>query len=421
VPEVEDGRWLIEHRFELERGEAAWLVRLGEFDAAGGWCADGQLSCVEWLTWFVKMGRSTAFEKLRVARQLRRRPVIADAFGSGRVSYSAVRAITRAEDADPEVDEALVQVAETGSPADVERAVRTYQAYRDQDLPPAELVARRRGVRLRRGGDGLVRVEGYLTELEAAELEAALAGLINREDSPISDGPGEGQSPAGDSNVGADTGEYAGEATLTDERDNEAAGQSPAGDWVEDHAVGLQHWAARQADAFMNLVRTGAAHIDPPNTGGADRHLVHVIVGPDGAASLIDGTPLQCTEAARVACDTALVEHRVNDAGEPLSLGRKTREWSTAQRRAALVRDGGHCRFPACRRRTADLHHHHWWERGGPTDIANGYLLCPHHHTLVHKGGFTAEGHPNHALTFHRPDGQPLGATTPTGRRAQPV
>ena len=239
MPNGDEGQWLIDHRVELERGEAAWLERLAEFDATGGWYGDGQLSCVDWLVWFVKMGRSTAFEKVRVARQLRRRPIIAEAFRTGRISYSAARTITRAEDPDEDVDQALVTVAESGSPADVERAVRTYQAYRDQDLPPAELVRQRRGIRLHPTGDGLVRVEGFLTELEAAELSAALALTIDREDhqpatlpteSPVRDSP----AAEAEEDCRAEEDEA---SSLSQEPAAEEPAESPGGDWWDQHAA----------------------------------------------------------------------------------------------------------------------------------------------------------------------------------------
>ncbi len=78
------GAWLVERRGELDRGEAGWLERLAEFDRDGLWAAEGQLSCVSWLVWRTNMGRSTAFDKLRVAHQLARRPIVAEALaGAG--------------------------------------------------------------------------------------------------------------------------------------------------------------------------------------------------------------------------------------------------------------------------------------------------------------------------------------------------
>jgi hypothetical protein len=32
-----------------------------------------------------------------------------------------------------------------------------------------------------------------------------------------------------------------------------------------------------------------------------------------------------------------------------------------------------------------DAHHLRHWADGGPTDLSNGTLLCPRHHTIVHR------------------------------------
>lgn len=49
---------------------------------------------------------------------------------------------------------------------------------------------------------------------------------------------------------------------------------------------------------------------------------------------------------------------------------------------------------------------------GGETRIENLALLCRHHHTLVHEGGWEVEGAPGR-LRFLRPDGTELGAPPP--------
>jgi Domain of unknown function (DUF222) len=181
--EIADRRaWLIEQRSRLDTGEATWLAELARFDTSGAWAADGQLSTLSWLMVFCRMSRSTAFEKLRVARQLTHRPQVAAALTEGRISYSAARTITRAEDPDPQVDDAFVTAAESATVADVEMIVRAYDAYRDQDRPLNEKIQARRGIRFIPVGDGLTRIDGQLTQLEAAELRSALELLINLED-----------------------------------------------------------------------------------------------------------------------------------------------------------------------------------------------------------------------------------------------
>lgn len=75
--------------------ECRWLGALVEFDHREGWYLDGQLSAGDWLVWRCGMSARTARDKLRVAHELCRRPLVAEAFAAGRLSYCQVRAITR--------------------------------------------------------------------------------------------------------------------------------------------------------------------------------------------------------------------------------------------------------------------------------------------------------------------------------------
>jgi len=72
--------------------------------------------------------------------------------GGGSVSYSAARAISRLDRPDPEVDEALIELARVGTVRDVEAAVRHFRLCAEQDRPPDVRWWERRGVRTRRVG-----------------------------------------------------------------------------------------------------------------------------------------------------------------------------------------------------------------------------------------------------------------------------
>jgi hypothetical protein len=165
----------------------------------------------------------------------------------------------------------------------------------------------------------------------------------------------------------------------------------------------------------MALARTALAHAGEEQAAGHDRYLVHVVRRADGVGFL-DGRPLHPASAAMIDCDCSTVAHTVGDGGEPLALGRKTREWSTAQRRAISVRDRGHCRFVGCRNRFYDIHHVRAWEDGGPTDVDNGCCQCRRHHRMLHHG-YRSEGDPDHEMRFFRPDGSYIGATYPAPAR----
>jgi hypothetical protein len=66
---------------------------------------------------------------------------------------------------------------------------------------------------------------------------------------------------------------------------------------------------------------------------------------------------------------------------------RLSRGFTAVQRIALAARDGG-CRFPGCDRPASwcEAHHIDQWERdNGRTDVADGILLCRHHHMLIHN------------------------------------
>ncbi|AMB59590.1 HNH endonuclease signature motif containing protein [Microterricola viridarii] len=79
--------------------------------------------------------------------------------------------------------------------------------------------------------------------------------------------------------------------------------------------------------------------------------------------------------------------------GEVLDLGRARRTFTRAQRIALAERDGG-CAWPGCPHPPgyAEAHHLKWWEKDdGPTDLANGILLCSGCHHRIHDNGWQIE------------------------------
>src|SRR5437588_4811950 len=94
---------------------ARWLALVAEFDRREGWRADGQLSCVDWLVWRCGMSRRAAYDRVRVAHELKRRPEVRARFESGALSYSKVREITRVAGANEETDRRLLDLAEVAT------------------------------------------------------------------------------------------------------------------------------------------------------------------------------------------------------------------------------------------------------------------------------------------------------------------
>jgi uncharacterized protein DUF222 len=121
-----------------------------------------------------------------------------------------------------------------------------------------------------------------------------------------------------------------------------------------------------------------------------DRPPTEVVVHVDAAtlAGHAGDAGVSAETSRRLLCDAGIVPMLEDAAGTPLDVGRKTRVFSTAMRRALVTRDGG-CRFPGCtHRRYVDGHHIQHWVADGETSMENCLLLCTRHHKLVHEGGF---------------------------------
>jgi hypothetical protein len=110
---------------------------------------------------------------------------------------------------------------------------------------------------------------------------------------------------------------------------------------------------------------------------------------PHGATGgmLDTGIALTPAELRLLACDAGIIPAVLGSPSQVLDLGRATRNWNIAQRRAFAIRDRG-CIAPGCDYPPSACDGHHsliTWADGGPTDLDNGALLCDFHHHQVHR------------------------------------
>jgi Domain of unknown function (DUF222) len=103
--------------------------------------------------------------------------------------------------------------------------------------------------------------------------------------------------------------------------------------------------------------------------------------------------PISAATARRLAAEAEIIPVVMNGRSEILDIGRAKRLFTTAQRLAMAIRDGG-CTWPGCEAPA------HWceaahaedpWSNTGKTDIANGALLCPFHHKRLDNDGWSFE------------------------------
>jgi len=144
------------------------LLMIREFDERGG-CLKWGLDCTsKWLAWRCDLSMATAREKVRVAQALKHLPLISAAFGSGELSYSKVRSLTRVANADNEAD--LVAFALRNTSSHVAEYCRELRMGAPASTDIAERAFAHRCLRVRRDADrGMLSVTVELP-LEAGEL-----------------------------------------------------------------------------------------------------------------------------------------------------------------------------------------------------------------------------------------------------------
>jgi hypothetical protein len=361
------------------------LVLIREFDKKGYWELPGLYSCAHWLNFRCGIGMNAAREKVRVAHALSGLPRIAAAFARGELSYSKVRAMTRIADAENE--DYLLMVARHGTAFHVEKLVSQYRRCRrgeemDRETDLANLQYEQRQVSVRYEPDGSMVFEARLPPEQGALVLKALQLKMDA------------RSTAAD--VSAETSAEVSRAT-------------PA----------REPFSRRFADALVDLAEAGLSG-EASASSAADRYQVVVHVAAETLTAdgrfkaerdrshLEDGPRVSAETSRRLACDCARVPLVEDEAGEPLSIGRKSRSIPPSIRRALKARDDG-CRFPGCtHKRFVDGHHIEHWANGGETSLENLVQLCRHHHRLVHEGGFACERLEGGRLVFRDRRQRPL-------------
>ena len=373
---------LLARQLNAETYRMLLLVR--DFDDRFGFAKWGFATCAEWLAWRCGLSLSAAREKARTAQALRGLPAISAAFADGRLSYSKVRALTRvAAQGDEDL---LLAYALDASASQVEERCRQMRNVEPDSVNAARRAWERRSLAIFRDrARGVVRITVELPEQDGELIARAIESAV----------------AAGDAALGV---EFASSA--------ERAADS---------------WRAQQVDALVAIMKrhlageTGHANANPSaeehrsagetklgsrSTAAADHYQVVVHVDESALRGGAGRSDLPMETVKRLCCDGSVISVIENERGTPLDVGRKQRTVPTALKRALWSRDRG-CSFPGCRKtRYVDAHHIHHWAAGGDTSLDNLTLLCTHHHTLLHEGGFTIHRDSNGGIYYRRPDGR---------------
>ncbi|MGW6172905.1 DUF222 domain-containing protein [Arthrobacter sp. NPDC055138] len=334
-----------------------------------------------------------------------RLPVLGKALAEGRIAGRAASLITDAVarvrpaagmETAAEMEAALVRQAVEADQDVLGKVARMWEAAADADgSEPSEAALRaKQGVfyRGRRGG------LHYFTLAADDAQYPALATVMNTATNPRLTGEnitaGNGTGMAAGTTVEGD-GEVPGTAAFLPAP---ASGTTDAvfGDGTTDQDAALldpRSFAQKQLAGLVAgcVVALSAGRL--PATGG-HRAQIMVTTGYKelagkltGPAHPVFGHPVSAKTVRRLACDASIIPVVLGSQSEVLDLGRASRFFTPAVRKALAVRDCG-CAFPGCTMPAVwcEAHHVVPWYRGGRTNVNNGVLLCIFHHDLVEQG-----------------------------------
>lgn len=337
------------------------LLLIREFEDRAGYLKWGLKDAAEWLSYRCDLGRSAAYEKVRVARSLRTLPAISESFSTGELSYSKVRALTRV--AGDHNEHELLDFALRTTATRVEERCRELRFGMTDSINVANRAYANRSLRVSKNAERGIMTVTVELPIESGELlEKAL-----------------------------------------DRAREESVAETP--EFVE------ESWSTQQADAFVNLVNEYLSGAAGKDSNANDNYLVTIHVDQAALAGGNGRSALPIETARRLCCDGHAVGLTEDERGEPLSIGRKTRIVPTAIKRALLAKHHHSCAFPGCHNsRFLHAHHIEHWSNGGETSVDNLMPLCTRHHPMVHEGQFRIEKDFQNQWVFVRPEGRVIPA-----------
>ena len=297
---------------------------------------------------------------MREAEQLEALPATRGALSESRITSEHARILGTAAKTGPLDEPKMLAAAETQTPEQLRRTVRSHQDELSGDDDGAKRLERQQKARMASFAeldDGMWRLFALFDPITAQGIRAALNHKTD----------------------------MAWHATTGRER------------------LEARH---RRADAIAELLtRTSDGESDRPQPTSllilADFNAIDQKLGNP---RLADGTPLPPGEFRKLACDAEVLTGIFDADLQCLSLGRR-RHPSPQLRAAITARDQG---CISCRKEPEWCISHHIieWEHGGPTQPDNLVQLCHDCHHKAHHRNWTVEHHPDTGRPYLRPPWQ---------------
>ncbi len=365
---LQDTETLLRERRRLDGVIARRLQVLDARDVTTNYRAR---STKAWLIEDQHLSRPDAAARMAVARSAVTRPAIVEAMVAGEVSLDHAKTIVAflpkltSHEARDHGEKLLLDYAKDADPTSMTAALRGIADQLCLNESAEERAVRmhaERWLRFRDTIGGMVAIDGILDAPDAAIVKTAIGALA------VSGGE-------------------------------------------LDHRMPQQ----RNADALVDLARLGLNSGQLPEVAGEPTQ-VHVLTDYDDLTrrlqaggttrSTIGDVAITPNTVRMLACDAGIIPVVMRGTSEVLDLGRSTRTWSRAQRKAAKVRARNQCEAPRCQAGIArcELHHTEEWAKFGRTDLDNGIYLCTYHHWLTHHTSWTFTRNKDGTVEIRRPD-----------------
>jgi hypothetical protein len=311
-------------------------------------------------SWLIEDQRLSGHEASRLVTLSRHLPVrtqLAHAVAGGEISLEQaapiLRTVKKLPFADQDVDEKILVEFARDHDVDMVRTLchKTLEAACADEETEArrERVYGSRYLKLSETFDGMIKLDAMLTPEQGAAVEAVITSLAHK--------------------LGAE--------------DDRTAPQRNA------DALATLAQAALGFDALLPEFNgeqphvNAVMHYDP--LCDALRPYADQPIADDGGFT-INGTTVSPQTARMLACDAQIIPVVMRGESEVLDIGRASRSWPKAIRKALQLEDHG-CGWPGCQMPlwACRIHHILWWRDGGETNKTNGVHLCNFHHWLVHN------------------------------------
>ena len=342
-----------ELRVAIDSLEGVFSANARRSQRAGEHLVAGNISAASWIARTCGMSITSAADRLCVGEQLESLPRVAEALGSGEISYQSTSVLCHLREqlgkkldkkAELFDEDEMLEYAREWSVFQLRKLCNAarHQADPDGFFHDAEESFARRRFHVSQMSDGLYLVDGVLDPVAGAALVTAVDVLAKPK------GP-------------------------------------------EDERTARQ----RRADAVGELAMHAMEQGTLPRRHSVKPHInvtmtLEALKGELGVppAELELSMPISIRTAERLACDCTMSRVLLADS-MVIDVGKATRTVSAPRMRALRVRDKG-CRFPGCDRQVnwSNPHHIVYRSRGGSDELTNLVLLCFFHHRLVHEGGW---------------------------------